>query len=217
MYHRVIPQEQVDRDAVEPGMYVTPETFSRHVDWLAEEFRVVALQEIVERLAKGQSLPPRACAITFDDGWRDNLEYAAPALERLREMGDTPPACSRELLDWAELERLAGSGFDIESHGATHAILTGLPEPSIERELQTARSQLLDRGHGKYGLLAYPSGGFDSRVQAVASRCGYSSAVTTQSGLLDSTVDPFTLPRLGIHDDISRTRAEFLYRIPGAA
>jgi peptidoglycan/xylan/chitin deacetylase (PgdA/CDA1 family) len=44
---------------------------------------VVPLQGALEALAGGRPLPARAVAITFDDGYRDNVDCAAPLLEDL--------------------------------------------------------------------------------------------------------------------------------------
>jgi peptidoglycan/xylan/chitin deacetylase (PgdA/CDA1 family) len=82
MYHRVLPQPEAERLAVEPGMYVTPETFARHLEWLAARFRVLPVAELVRALQEGRSLPRGACGITFDDGWRDFHRFAWPLLTR---------------------------------------------------------------------------------------------------------------------------------------
>lgn len=55
--------------------------FDTLLGWIRSQFNVLALDEAVRRLADG-SLPPAAAAITFDDGYRDNLEVAAPVLRR---------------------------------------------------------------------------------------------------------------------------------------
>lgn len=61
-------------------MWVYPETFRLHLRILKRHFEPVRLGEWLRRAHAGEPLPPRACAITFDDGWKDNYEYAYPIL-----------------------------------------------------------------------------------------------------------------------------------------
>jgi peptidoglycan/xylan/chitin deacetylase (PgdA/CDA1 family) len=81
-YHRVIPLERVVSDAVEDGMYVTPASFKLQLKILQDYFHIMSLSEMVNRIIEGRSLPRGACAITFDDGWKDTHEYAFPELRR---------------------------------------------------------------------------------------------------------------------------------------
>lgn len=80
MYHRVLPATHADRGSEQPGMFVSPETLALHLSLLKQHFEIVHLDEWLTRASAGQSLPPRACVITFDDGWRDNYDHAWPVL-----------------------------------------------------------------------------------------------------------------------------------------
>lgn len=61
-------------------MTVTPATFRNHLRWIAERFEIVRLGDWLRALECNERLPRRACALTFDDGWRDNYEFALPEL-----------------------------------------------------------------------------------------------------------------------------------------
>lgn len=82
MYHRVLPNDAPAVAAEQPGMYVSPGTLSLHIQVLKEYFELMHLDEWLRRAKQGNALPPLACAITFDDGWRDNYELALPVLMR---------------------------------------------------------------------------------------------------------------------------------------
>lgn len=76
-YHRVLEQP----DPLLPGE-PDAERFAAQMDVLAAHCSVLPLREAARRLREG-SLPPAAVCITFDDGYRNNLEVAAPVLRRL--------------------------------------------------------------------------------------------------------------------------------------
>jgi peptidoglycan/xylan/chitin deacetylase (PgdA/CDA1 family) len=76
IFHRVHAQ----RDPLSPGEVTQPE-FDAICSWLCSWCAVMPLERAVESLGEG-TLPARAVAITFDDGYRDNYEVALPILLR---------------------------------------------------------------------------------------------------------------------------------------
>ncbi len=74
IYHRVLEQpdsllaDEPDRDL-----------FAIQMEALASHFRVLPLDEAVQRLAAGE-LEPRSACVTFDDGYEDNYTIALPVL-----------------------------------------------------------------------------------------------------------------------------------------
>ena len=82
MYHRILPQADARYSVEEPGMVVTPEVFAMHLREAKKLFELMSLRDWLARASAGQALPAKACAITFDDGWLDNYQFALPILQR---------------------------------------------------------------------------------------------------------------------------------------
>jgi peptidoglycan/xylan/chitin deacetylase (PgdA/CDA1 family) len=83
MYHRVIPRADAESTFVQPGMYVTPETFERHLQFLTAHFELLTFRDLLAKWDCGDwSEHARYCAITLDDGWLDNYAHAFPLLRK---------------------------------------------------------------------------------------------------------------------------------------
>ncbi len=76
IFHRVLPKT----DPLFPGE-ATIETFDAQLRLLKSIFNVLPLPEAIARLKAG-SLPSRAAAISFDDGYADNSTHALPILQQ---------------------------------------------------------------------------------------------------------------------------------------
>ncbi len=76
IFHRVLPQV----DPLFPGE-ATVDTFDAQLRLLKSIFNVLPLPEAIARLKLG-TLPSRAAAITFDDGYADNYTHALPILQQ---------------------------------------------------------------------------------------------------------------------------------------
>ena len=74
-YHRVLPEGQLKEEDLQ--LVVTAEAFREQMEWLSEAFEICPLLDALED--SSTTSKPRV-AITFDDGWRDTFEVAAPIM-----------------------------------------------------------------------------------------------------------------------------------------
>jgi peptidoglycan/xylan/chitin deacetylase (PgdA/CDA1 family) len=81
MYHRILRDPEGECFPVQPGLFVTEKTFNMHLEYLKANFKIIHVKELLERYFDGESLH-NCCAISFDDGWRDNYYYAFPLLKK---------------------------------------------------------------------------------------------------------------------------------------
>ena len=208
MYHGVEQREG--------PLFIDPAMFAVQADAIVESrVPVLTMSEIGESLRAGR-VPPRAVALTFDDGFVSVLENAAPILQQrgLRatvfcvagRLGGTnrwptglPGAPEVRLASAADVSRLVSAGFEIGAHGADHEPLDVDDPATIQREVADARVWL-ERSVGvSVRSLAYPYGALPSPAALTAVRHEYTTAVTTRIGRIRSSSDPYALPRVDAH------------------
>jgi peptidoglycan/xylan/chitin deacetylase (PgdA/CDA1 family) len=81
-YHRVAERVVADGPS-NAALCVSTETFARQMRQLREEFEVLSLADAIDAIEGRRRLDRDACAITFDDGYRDVYLRAAPILDEL--------------------------------------------------------------------------------------------------------------------------------------
>jgi peptidoglycan/xylan/chitin deacetylase (PgdA/CDA1 family) len=214
MYHQVTPSPP-------PGYRkyaVTTEAFAAQLEWLAQHRYVsISMNALYEHRMGRQELPARPVILTFDDGYRDCLEYAAPILKArgftatffvlgllagktsqwlLAERGIELP-----LLDWDAVRQLRAAGNECGSHGLSHPRLTQLSPSACREELLTSRRLIEDQLGEEVGHLAYPFGAYDESVRAIAVESGYRTACSVRPGWSPPGDDLMALRRIHVEGE----------------
>jgi peptidoglycan/xylan/chitin deacetylase (PgdA/CDA1 family) len=222
MYHKVN-----DRPANPLSVPVT--VFDEQLAHLRElGYTVVGLDAVLDHYARGTELPVRPVLITFDDGYRDNLEFAAPVLERhgypavifvpIGYLDDRRPLPHEERLaaqgvingtvDWGELRELEAAGVRVESHGISHRPLAALDVDEAAREIVLSKLRLEERLGRPVQAFAYVKGS-EAHYKAVhlslVRQAGYELAFTSVSGANGPETDPLRLHRYNIEPYPQRT------------
>lgn len=104
LYHRVAAP------ATDPQLLsVAPDRFAGHMAYLSRHFEIVSLHELVRRMPNAAA-GSRLVAVTFDDGYADNLSHAKPVLESCQARATVFVATAALETDstfwWDELEQL---------------------------------------------------------------------------------------------------------------
>jgi peptidoglycan/xylan/chitin deacetylase (PgdA/CDA1 family) len=145
----------------------------RQLRFLRRYTNVVDLREALATLAAGRPLPARAVAITFDDGYRDQLELAVPMLERL-DLPATffliPGVLSRTVRPWWELVAWAfmrasrdavvweGATMRLQTPAGRRSALLGVAE-RLKRRDRVARDAALEEMTGALAPQGDPGDG----------------------------------------------------------
>jgi peptidoglycan/xylan/chitin deacetylase (PgdA/CDA1 family) len=175
--------------------------FRGHMSLLEElNYDVVSLATAVSRIRDGAPADRPSVAITFDDGWANNLDVAFPELARRGWPGTVFVTTSflgkRPFLDEDEVRSLGALGIDVEPHTDAHPDLTTVAEARILEDLSRCRARIEDLTGRPTHWFCYPFGRVDARVRDVVSRSGLSGACTGRSGRNRPGTDPFLLRRV---------------------
>lgn len=218
MYHQVGDFRQRNMRGprrAHPSTYCDHRRFAVQMAWLARHgYTVLGMDAVLACLRGERPIPPRAVALTFDDGYENFYEYAWPELERhgfpatvylIADMlghparwfaadgRDTPP-----LMSAARIRCLHRNGIGFGSHTAGHVKLAQQSEAVIHDEVHRSKAVLEDVLGAPVHHFCYPYGSHDLRVVNAVAAAGYLTATTCSRAPATPGDDPLTLPRKAV-------------------
>lgn len=162
---------------------------------------------------EGRNNPGRSVLITFDDGFADFAQVAAPILTQhgLRAVVFLPTAKiggdeswagvngpGRTLMGWDDVRSLAAQGFEFGGHSLTHANLAKLDEQTREAEIARCKTELVAQLHTPVTSFAAPYGAVDEATIAAIGR-HYDVAFGTRLALAQRSSNMHDIPRIDMH------------------
>ena len=211
----------------------SPDSFERQLAWLAETCDVISPRAMLDAATERDSDRP-AVAITFDDGYADNYEFAFPLLRKYgltatifmtAGLSDGDPAVLERFcklrgvpaeeirpLEWAQAREMQDEGLEMGAHTYSHPNLIRLSPDEVATELRVSKEILEDRLGSPVDLLAYPFGKpgrqLDETTVAVARESGYTHAVAVLPRSVRPGDLPLALPRFFATRDSVETLSE---------
>lgn len=216
MYHQVGPFEQLEGAMnAHRSTYCRVERFAAQMAFLKRfGYTVLSMDEVLACVRGERPIPPRAVALTFDDGYENFAEYAWPILRRhgfpamvyliagligqpsswfARDARPTPP-----LMSAARIRELRAEGCDFGGHSVNHLKLAEQDDATVRREVFDCKARLEDLLGEPVRHFCYPFGSHDLRAVEACAEAGWSSATTCERAPAGRADDPLTLPRKAI-------------------
>ncbi len=197
--------------------HYTPPDFDAQLSNLSTKgYTTVSMDNLSDHMRFGRPLPPKPVVITFDDGYKNQLN----ALEILKRHNmratyyiitsgdasrwcigagrkyDQNPSCGDDYMNWDDISRLDRSGsIEIAAHTVDHL---ALPKYSLQvQQFQIGESKrVLEQKLGHpINHFAYPYGSFNANSVNLVKSAGFLTAVTTMPGSHHDLGSIYTLTR----------------------
>lgn len=201
MYHRVNPS------LPRSGMNVPPDVFERHLKLLKSRKAVFCtLSELAERMDRREK--GRFVALTFDDGFDDNLEHAFPLIRNHGAKMTVFYAAGYKSIPRLlpkDIAAMQASGLvEFGAHSLTHANLTTLDDAAAKQEIVQSKTDVEQLTGVPCRCFAYPYGRFEDKHMRMVEAAGMNLAVSVKKKVLPWNItDRLAIPRIGVNGEMN--------------
>jgi peptidoglycan/xylan/chitin deacetylase (PgdA/CDA1 family) len=159
---------------------IAAQRFEQQLDHLISHgYETITMQDLVDAIRTGASLPRQPVVLTFDDGNQDLLELAYPRMQARGMVGVVYVVGNRigveGFLNAESLQMLRNAGWEIGSHGMTHRSLADLSGEDLAREIVFSKTAIETALGKPIHSFAYPFGIVTEESLLAVISAGYTS------------------------------------------
>lgn len=190
------------KDSVRVSLNINPDIFEEQIKTLHDAgFTFLTVSEVGEIIDGRKKMPPNPVVITFDDGHWDNATVVLPILKKYNARATfyiVPGLLNgSDFLTTAQVKEIVDSGrVEIGSHTVHHISLANKLSPLVTYEVVQSKKMLEEEYKIRVYSFAYPNGDFDQIAIDAVKAAGYTTAVSTVPGIVESNQNRYFLFRL---------------------
>lgn len=209
IYHSVKPHKGVE-SALIKYYDVAPESLEKQFRYLRDNgYTVIGLDFLIDALQQTITLPSKSVVLTFDDGWRNQFQYAYPILKKYNYTATffifTRAIDHQSFLTWDQIKIMDAGGMTIGGHTRTHPYLPDITDPVVlRREIIGGKSIVENRIGHPITLFAYPFGHYNDQIIQIVKEAGYKAARSAYKGIYHTRDDIYTLKGIEATDDFAK-------------
>ena len=208
------------------GFFVSPENFAKQMEYIKNKgYQVISLDELVKSTQEKNPFKKNKVVITFDDGYKDNFQYAYPVLKKFGFpatvflisdfMGKTF-SNKKEFLSWDEVILMSKNKISFGAHTKTHFYLGVIKDDiAVFEEIAGSKKAIEQKIGMPVDYFCYPSGGFNEKVKALVVQAGYKGACTTNRGFAQFNRDVYELKRIKVTNSDMTKPFSFWVKLSG--
>jgi peptidoglycan/xylan/chitin deacetylase (PgdA/CDA1 family) len=221
MYHRIAS----DGPAGLAQWRLAPELFAAHMKALhTAGYKTITLEQWADAVEHLQPVQEKCVVLTFDDGYTDFLNGAAPILDHYNfaatmflvaeRIGQTADWDARfgapaPLMSWDEIKSLP-KVINFGAHSCIHRKMTEMTPADLAADTGRTRKILEETLGVQIPTLAYPYGDVNDSVRQVVGEAGTRAAVTTEWRVSKLGDELLLLPRIEIKGDCTAEKFTWL-------
>lgn len=216
-FHYVDPQPRI---AARKHISISPEGLRQVISTLRKlGMDIISMRDALDQPDRTDGSGKKSVILTFDDGYENFYAHAYPVLEAEKcpatvfvlpgkfggcndwDFPDLPDSKRDRLMTLEQMQDLVQSPYiTFGSHGLYHRHFPKLDDADLHQEIHESYALMVQHLENAFlPVLAYPWGEYSERVCAVMAGSPYRYAFTTEKGIWQQTMSPYTIPRYTIY------------------